>query len=194
MGIFNKQKNQKVIKEYRALSKDGLSTIFMSDINTSTIVQYKNDEKTRIIRAKIKKYKTKKGERSVKNADYIAFELLEDEELTPEIIKEAMAEYEDEKAIDSEQRIYYIGRCIQSRQYGYYFSYMCNEVEYIVTKMIEEEEQASRQRKGIIPIGAIQSKESKYRASLDARKNMQPTNKQLNNQRTIPQIQTGIER
>ena len=48
MGLFNKQKKEvkkPEIKEYKALSIYGASTVFMFSINTSTIVQYNNNEK-----------------------------------------------------------------------------------------------------------------------------------------------------
>ena len=196
MGLFNKQKRESKIenlKEYKTPSRDGVSTILISEINTSTIVQYRNNDKTRIIRARIKKCKSKKDMISTKNSDYIAFEILETQGLTPEIMQEAIAEYEEESAIVKEQMIYYLGRCIQS-QYGYYFSYMSKETEDIIIKMIDEEERVSKERKGIMPRNTIQSKESSYRASLDARKSMQQASKPIISKRASQQIQTEMEK
>ncbi|MGN1269595.1 MAG: hypothetical protein ACI4UU_01830 [Clostridia bacterium] len=194
MGLFNKQKKEvkkPEIKEYKALSTDGLSTIFMFDINTSTIVQYNNDEKTRLVRARIAKYKSKRNTINEKNADHIAFEIQEKQELTPEIMQAAILEYDEQSQIAKYQNIYYLGRCIQSK-YGYYFSEMSKDIEDIITNMIKEEEKANRQ--GIISKSITRSKESNYRNSLEVKNNAQQLKRENFAQRTRTQTQQGLER
>lgn len=189
MGIFSKPKkenSEEELKEYKTQSMDGVSTVAMYDINDSMIVQYKNNDTTRIIRGKITKYRGKKDIKNAKDTDYIAFEISKGQKLTPEIIKEAIAEYEEDTAIDKSQRVYYLGRCTKC-EYGYYFSYMNKEVEDIVRKLIEEEN-ATKQRQGIL------SRENNYRASLDARKSIQQASKPIISQRASQQIQTGMEK
>lgn len=194
MGLFNKQKKEvkkPEIKEYKALSIYGASTVFMFGINTSTIVQYNNNEKTRLVRARITKYGNKKDIISVKNADHIAFEIQEKQELTPEIIQAAITEYEEQRQIARYQTIYYLGRCIQS-QYGYYFSEMSSDLENIITNMIKEEEKANRQ--GIISKSITKSKESNYRNSLEVKNNIQQVKRENLAQTISPQTEQRSER
>ncbi len=192
MGIFNKPKKEnkeQEIKEYKVLSRDGLSTFLVFGINTSTIVQYNNNQRTRVIKARVIKYGRKKDPVSAKNGNHIAFELKEEEKLTTEIIQAAVAEYEERSQIAKYENIYYLGRCKQSK-YGHYFSEMSIDVEEIITNMIKEEEQAKRQ--GFMPISMIKPKENDYRTSLQV-KNKMPTRKEKLPQKPIKN-QPGLER
>lgn len=149
MGFLKKQRNEtkEKITQYKIQSNDKTLTILISDINDKRTIKSCNPEPTKLVSARIEKTYSKKRKKVLISEDYIVFEIPEKQELTPQILETAVAEYEYEKQIYSNELIYYLGKYTTSK-FGNYFqiSLIENIIEEVISEMRKEIKQRKKER------------------------------------------------